>query len=331
MTGGVERWTARPRTLGPGALVFVVAVGASTLARAADETAAPPPAGDGSQEARHEYQAGMQAYEAKRFVEAALHFEAAVIQRPHAVAVYTAALAWEEANRPERAADDFARALDVPGLSQTQAANARERLTTLEKAMGTLDVTAPDGWRVQLDENTSVLAPAHLHAMPGVHSLAVQSPSAPIRHRDVLLELGRTTRLALTAEPPPAPPPIAKPEPAPALTAPPGPSPATSSGIDLRRSLGFAAAGAGIASIGAGVVLGVSALSARDAYNAAPTLAAYNHATGLQTWTDVAFIAGGALAVGGAALILWPSPRAKGEPALSVAPAPGGFLVRGAF
>jgi hypothetical protein len=331
MTGGVERWTARPGTLLPSALVFLVAVGASPLARAADETAAPPPAGDGSQEARHEYQAGMQAYEAKRFVEAALHFEAAVIQRPHAVALYTAALAWEEANHPERAADDFARALDVPGLSQTQGANARERLATLEKAMGTLDVTAPEGWRVQLDENTSVLAPAHLHALPGVHSLAVQSPSAPIQHRDVLLELGRTAHLALTAEPPAAPPSTAKLETARAPAVPSSDTSARPGGLDLRRSLGFAAAGAGIASIGAGIVLGVSALSARDAYNAAPTLAAYNHTIGLQTWTDVAFIAGGALAVGGVALIVWPSPSPKGEPALSLAPAPGGFLVRGAF
>jgi hypothetical protein len=331
MTGGAERWTARARTLGPSALVFLVAAGASPVARAADPPAAPPPAGEGSQEARLEYQAGMQAYEAKRFVEAALHFEAAVIQRPHAVAVYTAALAWEEANRPERAADDFARALDVPGLSPAQGANARERLATLEKAMGTLDVTAPEGWRVQLDENTSVLVPAHLHALPGVHSLAVQPPSAPIQHRDVLLELGRTTHLALTAEPPPATPPSAKPESTRGPTALSSDSPARSSGLDLRRSLGFAAAGAGIASIGAGIVLGVSALSARDAYNAAPTLTAYDHAIGLQTWTNVAFIAGGALVAGGVALIVWPSASPKGEPAVSLAPVPGGVVLRGAF
>ena len=119
----------------------------------------------------------MQAYQAKRFVEAALHFEAAVVQRPHAVTIYTAALAWEQASRPDRAADDFSRSLDVQGLSPAQSQNAHERLAILERAMGTLDVTAPEGWRVQLDANTGVLAPAHLHAMPGVHSLAVQAPS----------------------------------------------------------------------------------------------------------------------------------------------------------
>ena len=130
---------------------------------------------------------------------------------------------------------------------------------------------------------------------------------------------------------PAAPPSTAKPERARAPAAPSSDTSARPGGLDLRRSLGFAAAGAGIASIGAGVVLGVSALSARDAYNAAPTQTAYNHAIGLQTWTNVAFIAGGALAVGGVALVLWPSPSPKGEPTLSLAPAPGGFLVRGAF
>src|SRR5271170_4982971 len=87
---------------------------------------------DSAQEARQQYQAGTQAYQAKRFVEAALHFEAAVIQRPHAVALYTAALAWEQASRPERAADDFARALDVQGLSAAQIQQAHDRLSTLE-------------------------------------------------------------------------------------------------------------------------------------------------------------------------------------------------------
>ena len=173
----------------------------SAIAHAADGDPSPQDPADPAQEARQQYQAGMQAYQAKRFVEAALHFEAAVVQRPHAVALYTAALAWEQASRPERAADDFGRSLDVQGLSPSQTQNARDRLANLERTMGTLTVTAPDGWRVQLDANTGVPAPGHLHAMPGVHSLAVQSPSGPIQHRDVTLELGKTTHLDINDQP----------------------------------------------------------------------------------------------------------------------------------
>jgi tetratricopeptide (TPR) repeat protein len=285
---------------------------------------------DAAQEARQQYQAGMQAYKDKRFVEAALHFEAAVVQRPHAVALYTAALAWEQANRPERAADDFARAIDVPGLSQAQAQAARDHLANLERAMGTLEVTGPEGWRVQLDANTGVLVPGHLHAMPGVHSLAIQPPSGGIQHRDVTLELAKTSRLALTGETAPAPA-NAPPPPAPVPAPPPRAVRTQAATLDLRHAAGFSAAGAGVAFVVAGVVLGESALSARDAYNASPTQVAYDHASSMQTWTDVAFIAGGVLVAGGAALILWPSPKKSGEPSVSLAPAAGGAILRGAF
>ena len=197
--------------------------------------------------------------------------------------------------------------------------------------MGTLAVTAPDGWRVQLDDNTGVLVPARLHAMPGVHLLAFQAQSGPIQHRDVTLELGKTSHVGLAAEPAAPAPAIAKPDASPAPAEPPLEPPRRANELDLRRSLGFAAAGAGVASVGAGIILGVSALSARDAYNATPTLVAYNHASGLQTWTDVAFVAGGVFLVGGAALVLWPSPNPRAEPVVSLAPSLGGAVVRGAF
>jgi tetratricopeptide (TPR) repeat protein len=315
-------------------LLLTAAVASGAASARADDAAQA--AADPAQEARQQYQAGMQAYQAKRFVEAALHFEAAVIQRPHAVALYTAALAWEQANRPERAADDFVRSLEVAGssaLSASQAQNARDRLASLEKAMGTLEVVAPDGWHVQLDANTGVSVPAHLHAMPGVHSLMVQAPSAPIQHRDVTLELGKTTHLELAAGPSEATPPPPTPK-EPSIPVEPAPAAPTRDIFDLRRALGFGVVGAGVASVAAGAILGVNALSARDAYNAGPTQAAYNHASSLQTWTDVAFVAGGLFLVGGAALVLWPSPKAgkpAEESALSIAPTVGGAVLSGSF
>jgi hypothetical protein len=200
--------------------------------------------------------------------------------------------------------------------------------------MGTVEVTGPDGWRVQLDANTGVLVPAHLHAMPGVHSLTIQAPAAPIQHRDVTLELGKTAHLALTAEPASTTA-VAKPEPAPLPAEPPSAPPAKGSSVDLRRSIGFSVVGAGVASLAAGVILGVNALSARDAYNAGPNQVAYDHASTLQTWTDVVFIAGGVFVVGGAALILWPAPKAGSnravEAAVSLAPSIGGAVLRGVF
>jgi hypothetical protein len=317
------------RVLG-GLLVVALASFASTVRAAGDDTASTDPA----QEARQQYQAGMQAYQAKRFVEAALHFEAAAAQKPHAVTLYTAALAWEQANRPERAADDFVRALDVPGpgLSASQTQNAHDRLANLEKTMGTLEVIAPDGWRVQIDSNTEVNAPAHLHALPGVHALASQGATGPVQHRDVTIEAGKTLHVEVTPAPPPASTePKSEPTSEPNETRPEAAAVHTGQMFEMRRVVGVGVAGVGAGALGAGIILGVNALSARDAYNAAPSRAGYDHASGLATWTDVALIAGGVLVAGGVALAIWPSPKPKAEPTVSLVPLPTGAVLRGVF
>jgi hypothetical protein len=287
---------------------------------------------DPAQEARQQYGAGAEAYAARRFVEAALHFEAAASRRPHAAALYNAALAWEQANRPDRAADDFSRALEVAGLNAALAQNARARIATLERTMGTLVVTAPEGVRVQLESNTEVPTPARVHATPGVHALMIVPPNGSIVHRDVTVELGKATPLALTEddvapkpepEPPPAPKVEAKPAPPPPLPPPPP------SWWNLRRGIGVGVVGLGVATLASGIVLGTSALGARDAYNAAPTQVGYDHASSLETWTNVAFAGSALFLAGGAALVLWPAPKARAP--VMAAPAPGGVVVRGAF
>jgi hypothetical protein len=317
------------------ALAFALALlGAASSARAADAGEAAP-APDPAVEARQQYNAGTQAYAAKRFVEAALHFEAAAAQRAHAVTLYTAALAWEQSNRPERAADDFERALDVPGLNPAQTTNARERLAALEKTMGTLDVVAAPGVRVQIDALTEVAAPAKLHALPGAHALTVRAPDRPIAHRDVSVELGQTSRLDLTEAEPREAPATAAPEPRIEAPVPGVPAaPEVVRVVDVRRLGGAVALGAGGATLVAAVVLGLGALDARDAYDASPTRASYDHASSLQTWTNVALVGGSVLAAGGALLIAWPSPHAPpvaGVAGLRLVPSPGGAAVRGAF
>jgi hypothetical protein len=93
--------------------------------------------------------------------------------------------------------------------------------------------------------------------------------------------------------------------------------------------------GVGGATLLAGVLLGVEANDAKNAYVAAPAHATYDHASALQTWTDVAFIAGGVITAAGVGLILWPVLTShSSEPAspdVSVSVLPGGLLVKGAF
>jgi hypothetical protein len=293
-------------------------------------------AGDAaSTSARARYNAGTKAFSDKRFVEAALNFEAAAAEKPSPVALYTAAFSWEQANVPERAADDYARALAVPGLPADKTGLARDRLSSLEGVLGALTVVGPEGTRVQLDANTELPVPATLHASAGVHSLSARAAGRPIERRPVVLERGKTTKLDLATEPaPPQAGDVKKEPPPPPPPLPPPPPPADSGG--WRRAVGFTSIGVGGAMLLSGIVLGSEAIGARDTYRGAPTQFAYDHASELQMWTDVAFIAGAVVAAGGIALVVWPSSKAAAEPTaktegVSLVPLPGGLLLRGRF
>ena len=312
------------------AIAFALAVaGASstTTARADD-----PPAADSAAEARQQYGMGTQAFKEKRYSEAALHFEAAAAFKANAIALYTAALAWDLASRPERAADAYARSLEVPGLDAKQTTIAKDRVSALEKSLGTAVVTAPEGWKVQLDTLTEVHAPARLHGAPGVHTLTVRIPNKPIERRDVTLEAGKATNVDLKDEP--KPPPKTEPEPEQVKPEPP-PSEPTPARLrepfwNTMRVVGVGIAGVGVAALGAGAVLGTNANGAKDAYDAAPTRAAFDHASSLETWTNVALISGALLVAGGVVLVVLPvSDRPEGR--VKVGAAPGGLVLGGTF
>lgn len=308
------------------AIAFALAVaGVSGAARADD-----PPAADSAAEARQQYGMGTQAFKEKRYSEAALHFEAAAAFKANAIALYTAALAWDLASRPERAADAYSRSLEVPGLDAKQTAVAKERVSALEKSLGTALVTGPDGWKVQLDTLTEVRVPARLHAAPGVHTLTVRIPDKPIERRDLTLEAGKIANLELKDEPPPK----TEPEPVKEVDEPARPEPppprAREPFWNTMRVVGVGIAGVGVAALGAGAILGTSANGAKDAYDAAPTRAAFDHASSLETWTNVALISGALLVAGGVVLVVLPVTD-KPEGRVKVGAAPGGVVVGGTF
>jgi len=306
------------------AVAFALAVTAAAPGARADEVPA-----DAANEARQQYQQGMQAFQQKRYSEAALHFEAAAALRVNGVTLYTAGLAWDNAARPERAADAYTRALDVGGIDPKQTGLARDRVSQLERTLGTVAVSAPEGWKVQLDTFTEVPVPARLHGSPGVHALSVRAPGKPIERRDVSLEAGKVVSLELKDEPKvpvkTEPEPV-KPPPAP-VTAPP-PPPRESYWI-TRRVVGVGVGGVGVAALLSTIILGVNANDAKTAYDAAPTRESYDHASGLQTWTNVALVSGALLVAGGVALVVWPDKDKDAEVKLGIAP--GGAVVGGKF
>jgi len=288
------------------------------------------PSGDVSTEARLQYQQGTQAFQAKRYQEAALHFEAAASFRTSSVALYTAGLAWDLASKPERAVDAYGRALEVGGLDAKQGALAKDRVAQLEKTLGTVTVSAPEGWRVQLDTFTEVPTPARLHAGAGVHGLSVRAPGKPIERRDLTLEAGKLVTIELKDEPKPTqkvePEPV---KPPPVVAPPPPPPPPRAQYWITRRVVGVGVAGVGVAALGSAVVLGLNANGAKTAYDAGPTRESFDHASSLETWTNVALISGALLVAGGVALVVWPDKDGEGR--VHVGAAPGGAFVAGKF
>ncbi|MEA2748391.1 MAG: hypothetical protein QOI41_2534 [Myxococcales bacterium] len=291
------------------------------VARAQDATAT-----DAAVEARQQYQQGTQAFQQKRFQEAALHFEAATSFRQSSVALAAAGQAWDLASRPERAADAYGRALEIGGLDPKQQGLAKDRVTQLEATLGTLTVTAPDGWRVQLDTFTEVPTPARLHAGAGVHALSVRAPGKPIERRDVTLQAGKPVAIELKDEPkivtkepePVKPPPVVE-------APPPPPRPYWIT----RRVIGVGVGGIGIAALGSAIILGTNANSAKTAYEAGPTREAFDHASSLQTWTNVALISGAVLVAGAVVLVVLPDNNGEGR--VNVGAAPGGAVLTGKF
>jgi hypothetical protein len=314
---------------------------ALTGAAAADDHAAQ----DAAAQARQQYQAGMEAFQAKRYDEAGLHFEAAAASRSNAVALYTAGLSWDLAAKPERAADAYARALAIGGLESKQDALAKDRVGQLEKSLGTLLVMAPDGWRVQLEGFTEVLTPARLHAVMGTRTLTVRAPGKPADRREVSLEASKVSTLDLKEEAKLAKPSaspsagaddlaVATPAQAEAASGMSEPPPVDTSRNSFwipRRVVGAAVAGVGVAALGGGIFLGLEANRTLDQYNANPTREGYDRATSYQTWTNVAFIAGGALLVGGVVLVVWPRGHTAVRPDVAFHVAPQGAGLTGTF
>lgn len=306
------------------ACVLAAGLAASGVASAQDDAA--------SAEARTQYGLGTQAFQAKKYAEAATHFEAAAAARSNAVALYTAGLAWDLAGKQERAADAFSRALEAPGLDPKQSTNAKDKVATYEKTLGTVTVQGPDGWKVQLDSLTEAPVPARLHGLAGTHSLSVKAPGKPVDHRDVLLEAGKVLEVNLKEEAV-KPQVTSTPETAPKET-PKDPSPARSlheSYWTTRRVAGVGVAGLGVAVLGAGAVLGINANGAADAYNASPSREAFDHASSLETWTNVAFIAGAVCVVGGIVLVVLPDDDGREGGRLRVGVGPRGATLGGTF
>src|SRR6185503_19626319 len=85
------------------------------------------------------------------FRRAALGFTRAFELSPHADSAYNAALSWEEANEPVRAAESYRDAI-YRGLGGEARSDAKARLSRLSAGLGQLKVSAADAAVVRVGD-----------------------------------------------------------------------------------------------------------------------------------------------------------------------------------
>ncbi|MFO0565397.1 MAG: hypothetical protein U0263_07030 [Polyangiaceae bacterium] len=304
-----------------GLVVALACIAASAPAWADDDATA---------EARRLYGEAKSLMGEKKYREAALAFEAAGRLKANAVALYTAAQAWELAQEPARAADAYALALTTPKLNDSQRQKCEERLAELRKELGTISANGDEGTRVRLDDHMEVAVPGKVHASAGEHTLHIARADGTSDARKLSVEAGKNQDVDVDekAEPQPNAPKVKKVQLSEPRKVP----------VEERRSpssawktVGFISIGAGVAGLAGGALLGLSAKDAEDTYKADPTRKTYDHAKGLETRTNVMLIAGGVLTVAGGSLVIWQSTKKERPAAARVELGPGTLYAKGSF
>jgi hypothetical protein len=125
--------------------------------------------------ARERFAQARAAFESGNHRDAALLFEDAYRLSPHASAMFNAAVAWDGAQEPARAADAYEVALDLGGLAGDQAAEASTRLAALKKALGYIRILDPVGATATVAHLDRATIPVRVHVAPGSHRIAVET------------------------------------------------------------------------------------------------------------------------------------------------------------
>jgi len=234
------------------------------------------------------------AFEKGEFETAAREFEAAYHEQPHPAPLYNAGLAWLRANRPDRAADVFALALSMEGLSPEQTADATERLADAERRLTPVRIAGSDAaGTASIDDGPSLPAKSRFHAQAGSHEAVLTSSAGERRTQSFSVPPGSAAEVVVTFD---------------------APSTSESSGLTPTTIIGIAVLGGSVLFGGIAIGTGVGGLSARDDYvtalesgtsSADDVLSLRAQAVTMKITTNVMWaLAGSALVAGGAVTVI---------------------------
>lgn len=185
---------ARSRFSALGLLTLLL--GATSMASAQDEAA--------RAQAREQFGAGVQRYEAQNYQGALEAFQEAYRLAPHPMVRVNMANCYEQLRRPLEAMHHFERFLaESPSASRQQRREVETALRRLQQQIGELQLSiAPDGARVTIDaaetRRAPILEPVRLSA--GTHRVEVRLDGYRSERRELEIVGGQTVRVSIQLE-----------------------------------------------------------------------------------------------------------------------------------
>lgn len=211
---------------------------------------------------------GRDAFSAGKFQEAGEKFDAANRLAPHAQLRFNAALAWEKAREPARAADAYEGALRQGGLDDQREKRAQTALAGLKETLGYVKVPRPVSGTLTIAHLTRAPIPAQFHLAPGQYKMDVESPDGAKTEKTVGVKAGEIVTVEVeleSSEPSVA---IQRTKDASSDSTPPShdaPLDPTATG-SARKTWGWIAIGTGVALGGAAAYFGTQTTKAKNDY-----------------------------------------------------------------
>ncbi len=257
-------------------------------------------------------------------------FTEAYKRAPHGATLYNAALCWDGAKDRARAANDYAHALELGGLSDAQAKQAKKSLSELRTALGKLEVREPKGARATAGPLDQATIPFETFVEPGDVDLKLEGPDGELVTQTFSVEAGQHKLVKLELPGKEA---KEKPRSKPKASGTPDPD---STSADLQRTAGWILVGASVAAAGVGVGYYVSALGYKDKFTDSGNEDAGARDTAIDHYSvaRALWIGAGISAGAGVALVLTAPKRAssaRSRGRLEVAIVPNGAWARYGF
>lgn len=231
-------------------------------------------ASDSRDAARRSFEKGEQAYEAHDYVLAAQAFDEAFRIAPHYAPLWNAARSWERAGESARAANAYAKYLRLAPSDAPDRDAATKALATLAEKLGRIELHAPGMNVVRV--NDEVLDGTSVYVHPGMHVIEGQTSDRTIR-RTEMIEAGSVRSVALVEVKPeePVATPLMVPTPVPIASVSshaPKVQPVRLTPTPQRFGPAAIVAG-GLTVVSSSLLVwsGIDTLSARAAFDAAPT------------------------------------------------------------